>query len=317
MGYLRTALGLLAALLASAAAAQYPAKPIRMIAPFPPGGALDVVGRIIAPPLSQALGQPVVVENRPGADGAIALDLVAKSPPDGYTLILASYTNLSALPNIRQNLPFDAMSDFMPVSAVGKLTFFIVVHPGIPARTLKEFIEYARAHTGQLNYGSANATSMMGPALLMSFGGFEMQGIQYKGEALALNDFLSGRLQLMFISGTLVPHVKDGKLRALATILDTRSPLLPEVPTMVEAGVPDFEITSWFGLLAPAGTPAPVIARLNAEMVKVLARDDVRSTLGAQGLNVRSSTPEEFAAHIRSEIARFTKIARTAGIKAE
>jgi tripartite-type tricarboxylate transporter receptor subunit TctC len=307
MGYLRTALGLLAALLASAAAAQYPAKPIRMIAPFPPGGALDVVGRIIAPPLSQALGQPVVVENRPGADGAIALDLVAKSPPDGYTLILASYTNLSALPNIRQNLPFDAMSDFMPVSAVGKLTFFIVVHPGIPARTLKEFIEYARAHTGQLNYGSANATSMMGPALLMSFGGFEMQGIQYKGEALALNDFLSGRLQLMFISGTLVPHVKDGKLRALATILDTRSPLLPEVPTMVEAGLPPFPINPWIALLVPAKTPREIVDRLSREVNAALRRPDVRAQLDNQAFDSAGSTPEEMAAVMRDQLAAWKR----------
>src|SRR4051812_13165784 len=212
-----TLLGLLGTLLATAALAQYPAKAIRVVAPFPPGGALDVVGRILAGPLSQTLGQPVVVENRPGADGAIAADLVAKSAPDGHTLFLASYTNLSALPNIRKNLPFDPLGDFIPLSSVGKLSFFLTIHPDLPARTAREFIDYARANPGKLNYGSANATSMLGPALLASFAKLEMHPINYKGEALALNDFMSGRLQLMFISGTLVPHVKDGKLRALAT----------------------------------------------------------------------------------------------------
>jgi len=302
MADLRLLLGLLVALAAGMASAQYPQKPIRMVAPFPAGGALDVVGRIIAVPMSQSLGQPVVVENRPGADGAIAADHIARSAPDGYTLFLASYTNLSAVPNIRGNLPFDAMADFMPVSSVGKLTFFLTVHPDLPVKTAREFIDYARANPGKLNYGSANATSMMGPALLAAFAKLDMHSINYKGEALALNDFMSGRLQLMFISGTLVPHVKDGKLRALATTLETRSPLLPEVPTMVEAGLPPFPINPWIALLVPAKTPKDVVERLSRETNAALKRPEIKTQLDNQGFLGAGSTPDEMRTVMREQL---------------
>jgi tripartite-type tricarboxylate transporter receptor subunit TctC len=298
----RTLLGFLAACAAGAALAQYPTKPIRMVAPFPAGGALDVVGRIIAVPMSQSLGQPVVVENRPGADGAIAADHIAKSAPDGYTLFLASYTNLSALPNIRKNLPFDALGDFTPVSSVGKLSFFLVVHPELPVRKAEDFIRYARANPGKINYGSANATSMLGPALLASFASLDMHSVPYKGEALALNDLLSGRLQLMFISGTLVPHVKDGKLRALATTLDARSPLLPEVPTMPEAGLPPFPINPWIALLAPAKTPKEIVERLSRETNAALKRPEIKTQLDNQGFEGAGSTPEQMATVMRDQL---------------
>jgi len=302
MGCVRAVLGFLGALLATAALAQYPVKPIRIVAPFPPGGALDVVGRILAPPMSQTLGQPVVIENRPGADGAIAADLVAKSAPDGYTLFLVSYTVLSALPNIRKNIPFDPLGDFNPISSVGKLSFFLAVHPSLPVTKGEEFIRYARANPGKLNYGSANATSMLGPALLASFANLDMQAVPYKGEALALNDLLSGRLQLMFISGTLVPHVKDGKLRALATTLDSRSPLLPEVPTMVEAGLPPFPINPWIALVAPAKTPQDIVERLSRETNLALRRPEVRTQLDNQAFEGAGSTPEEMGAVMRQQL---------------
>jgi len=302
MGCVRAVLGFLGALLATAALAQYPVKPIRMVAPFPAGGALDVVGRIIAVPMSQSLGQPVVVENRPGADGAIAADHVAKSAADGYTLFLVSYTVLSALPNIRKNIPFDPLGDFTPISSVGKLSFFLVVHPSLPVNKAEEFIRYARANSGKLNYGSANATSMLGPMLLASFANLEMHGVPYKGEALALNDLLSGRLQLMFISGTLVPHVKDGKLRALATTLDSRSPLLPEVPTMVEAGLPPFPINPWIALVAPAKMPKDIVERLSRETNAALRRPEVRTQLDNQGFEGAGSTPEEMGVVMRQQL---------------
>src|SRR5260370_15439580 len=219
MRRVRTLLGILGALLGTAALAESPAKRVRVVAPFPPGGALDVVGRIIAPPLAQALGQPVFIENRPGADGAIAADLVAKSAPDGYTLLLASYTVLSAMPNIRKNSTHDPINDFAPVSSVGKLSFFLVVHPSVPANRGTELIEYARANPGRLNFASANATSLLAALLLMSSANLEMNGVPYKGEALALNDLLSGRLHLMFISGTPIPHVKHRLLPPLPTTL--------------------------------------------------------------------------------------------------
>src|SRR5712664_287073 len=302
MGCVRAVLGFLGALLATAALAQYPVKPIRIVAPFPPGGALDVVGRILAPPMSQTLGQPVVIENRPGADGAIAADLVAKSAPDGYTLLLASYTVLSALPNVRKNIPFDPIGDFTPVTSVGKLSFFLVVHPSLPASKVVELIQYARANPGKLNYASANATSMLGPALLMSFANLDMQAVPYKGEALALNDLLSGRVKLMFISGTLVPHVRDGKLRALATALDSRSPLLPEVPTMVEAGLPPFPINPWIALVAPAKTPKDIVERLSRETNLALQRPEVRTQLDNQAFEGAGSTPEEMGAVMRQQL---------------
>jgi tripartite-type tricarboxylate transporter receptor subunit TctC len=309
--------GLVFALAAGAALAQYPAKPIRVVAPFPPGGALDVVGRIIAQPLSQSLGQPVVVENRPGADGAIAADLVAKSAPDGYTLFLASYTNLSALPNMRKNLPFDALADFAPISSVGKLTFFLVVHPSLPVNKASELIQYARSNPGKLNYGSANATSMLGPALLMSFAKLEMHGVPYKGEALAMPDFLSGRLHLMFISGTLVPHVKEGKLRALATTLDSRSPLLPEVPTMVEAGLPPFPINPWIALFVPAKTPREIVERLSRDANLALRRADVRAQLDNQGFEGAGSTPEEMGKVMREQLDAWRRAIGELQIKVE
>jgi len=298
----RTLLGLLGALAATAVLAQYPQKPIRMVAPFPAGGALDVVGRIIAVPMSQSLGQPVVVENRPGADGAIAADHVARSAPDGYTLFLVSYTVLSATPNIRKNLAFDPLADFTPISSVGKLSFFLAIHPSLPAKNAREFIDYARANPGKLNYGSANATSMLGPALLASFATLDMHPINYKGEALALNDFMSGRLQLMFISGTLVPHVKDGKLRALATTLDSRSPLLPEVPTMVEAGLPPFPINPWIALVAPAKMPKEIVERLSLETNAALKRPEIKTQLDNQGFEGAGSTPEQMAAVMRDQL---------------
>jgi tripartite-type tricarboxylate transporter receptor subunit TctC len=298
----RTLLGLLGALAATAVLAQYPQKPIRMVAPFPAGGALDVVGRIIAVPMSQSLGQPVVVENRPGADGAIAADHIARSAPDGYTLFLVSYTVLSATPNIRKNLTFDPLADFTPISSVGKLSFFLAIHPSLPAKNAREFIDYARANPGKLNYGSANATSMLGPALLASFATLDMHPINYKGEALALNDFMSGRLQLMFISGTLVPHVKDGKLRALATTLDSRSPLLPEVPTMVEAGLPPFPINPWIALVAPARMPKEIVERLSLETNAALKRPEIKTQLDNQGFEGAGSTPEQMAAVMRDQL---------------
>jgi len=302
MGCVRAVLGFLGALLATAALAQYPVKPIRMVAPFPAGGALDVVGRIIAVPMSQSLGQPVVVENRPGADGAIAADHVAKSAADGYTLFLVSYTVLSALPNIRKNIPFDPIGDFTPISSVGKLSFFLVVHPSLPVNSAGDFIRYARTNPGKLNYGSANATSMLGPALLASFAGLDMHAVPYKGEALALNDLLSGRLQLMFISGTLVPHVKDGKLRALATTLDSRSPLLPEVPTMVEAGLPPFPINPWIALVGPAKMPKDLVERLSRETNAALRRPEVRTQLDNQGFEGAGSTPGEMGVVMRQQL---------------
>jgi tripartite-type tricarboxylate transporter receptor subunit TctC len=314
-------LALLAALGIQPAAAQtYPTKPIRILIAQAPGSATDVISRVVGNRLSEALGQPVIIEARPGAGGALGTEAAARSTPDGYTLFMANNSTHGSNPAVYAKLPYDAVKDFAPVSFVASVPYVLVVEPSLPAKSVQELIALAKSKPGRMNYASAGngSTHQFCAELLKSTAGIDMVHIPYKGSPPGIAALLAGEVSIMFANLTDIgAQIRAGKVKPLAVTTLKRAPSLPEVPTMVEAGVPDFEITSWFGLLAPAGTPAPVIARLNAEMVKVLARDDVRSPLGAQGLNVRSSTPEEFAAHIRSEIARFTKIARTAGIKAE
>jgi tripartite-type tricarboxylate transporter receptor subunit TctC len=303
-----------------AAAQTYPTKPIRILIAQAPGSATDVISRVVGNRLSEALGQPVIIEARPGAGGALGTEAAARSTPDGYTLFMANNSTHGSNPAVYAKLPYDAVKDFAPVSFVASVPYVLVVEPSLPAKSVQELIALAKSKPGRMNYASAGngSTHQFCAELLKSTAGIDMVHIPYKGSPPGIAALLAGEVSIMFANLTDIgAQIRAGKVKPLAVTTLKRAPSLPEVPTMVEAGVPDFEITSWFGLLAPAGTPAPVIARLNAEMVKVLARDDVRSTLGAQGLNVRSSTPEEFAAHIRSEIARFTKIARTAGIKAE
>src|SRR4051812_42868494 len=265
---------------AAAAHAQFPTKPVRLIVPFPAGSATDTIGRILAVPVSQALGQPVIVENKAGADGAIAAAEVAKATPDGYTLLMATNSPMSAVPAMKKVPPYDPVADFTPITDVGRYTFFIVVHPSVPGTTLKELIDYARANPGKLNYATGNTTGIVSTAFFASLAGIEMVHVPYKGEPQAITDLIAGRVQLMFSSsGTTLPHIREGRLRAIVTTLPTRSPSLPEVPTIAEAGMPQFSITSWAGLFAPAKMPRDLVERLNKEFHVAMARPEVHSAL--------------------------------------
>ena len=302
----------------STAGAQYPAKPIRLIMPFPAGAAADTVARIIAQPLSQVLGQPVLVDNRPGADGAIAAELAAKSAPDGYTLLFAGNTQMLGVPILRKNPPYDPVADFTPITSVVRFGFFLVVHPSVPARTLSELIDHARANPGKLNYASGNIIGILAAAQLMSFGKLDMAHVPYKGEPLAVPDLLTGRVHLMFGTGTiLAPLVKDGKLRALATVLPARSVLLPDVPTVSEAGMPQMSVATWGGLFGPAKMPKGIVERISREVNAILIRPAVREQLEKLGVEPSGSTPGEFAAFLKEQLADWGRSAREAGMKPE
>jgi tripartite-type tricarboxylate transporter receptor subunit TctC len=303
-----------------ALAQSWPSKPIRLVIAQAPGSATDVISRVVANPLSESLGQPIVIDARPGAGGVLGTEVAARSAPDGYTLFMANNSTHGSNPAVYAKLPYDAVKDFAPISFVASVPYVLVVDPKLPVKTVKEFIALVKASPGKLNYASAGngSTHHFCGELLKSMSGIDIQHIPYKGSGPGIAGLLGGEVSMMFSNvADIGSQIKAGKVKPLAVTATKRASLLPEVPTMEEAGLPGFVITSWFGLLAPAGTPAPVIARLNAEMVKVLGRAEVKATLGAQGLEVASSTPEQFGEHIKSEIARFTKIARAAGIKAE
>jgi len=303
--------------LSSPTAAQYPAKPVRIIMPFP-AGAADTVARIVAQPLSQVLGQPVLVDNKPGADGAIAAELAAKSAPDGYTLLWAGSTQMLGVPILRKNPPYDPLADFAPITRVTKLAFFLVVHPSVPAKTPLELIDYARANPGKLNYASGNMPGVLAAAQLISIGKLEMVHVPYKGDSLAIPDLLNARVHMMFgTGGVTAPLVKEGKLRALATLLPARSSLLPDVPTMIEAGMPQLSVVNWGGLFGPAKMPKEIVERISREVNAILKRPEVRGQLEKQGAEPAGSTPAEFAAFLKQQLADWGKAAREAGLKPE
>lgn len=291
---------------------------VRIVMPFPPGAAADNVARIIAQPLSKALGQPVVVENRTGADGAIAAEYVARSPADGQTLLFAGNTQMLGVPLLRKNPPYDPLVDFVPITPVVRFAFFLVVHPSVPAQTLRQLTEHARAHAGKLNYGTGSINGVLAAAQLMSAAKIDMAHVPYKGDPLAMPDLLDGRVHLMFASGAVVaPLVKRGKLRALATLLPTRSTLLPDVPTVSEAGMPQLSTLIWGGLFGPAKMPAERVELISREMNTILKRSDIREQFQLQGVESYGGTPPEFTAFLKEQIADWTRAAREAGLKPE
>jgi tripartite-type tricarboxylate transporter receptor subunit TctC len=300
------------------ASAQFPSKPVRVIVPFGAGSSTDLVTRIVAQPLGAALGQPAVVENRPGADGVIAGELVARAAPDGHTLLVATNSPLSAAPHLKKKLPYDPFTDFSPVSLLGRYTFFAVVNPAVPARTLGEVVAYARANPDKLNYATGNTTSIVQSATFTTLAGIRMVHVPYKTEPPAVTDLLGGQVQFMFSSyATVAPYIREGKLRALATTLDARSPLLPDVPTIVEAGMPRFPIVSWAGLFGPGRLPPEVAQRLNAEVTGILRRPDVTEQLTRQAFAGSGSTIDELAAFAREQYEVWGKAIREAGIQPE
>jgi tripartite-type tricarboxylate transporter receptor subunit TctC len=291
---------------------------VRIVMPFPPGAAADSVARIIAPPLSKALGQTVVIDNRPGADGATAAEFTARAPADGQTLLFAGNTQMLGVPTLRKTPPYDPVNDFAPITPVVRFAFFLVVHPSTPAQTLGELVEHARAHPGKLNYASGNVNGVLAAAQLMSAGKVNLVHVPYKGEPLAVPDLVDGRVHLMFASGAVVaPLVKQGKLRALATLLPTRSTLLPDVPTAAEAGMPQLSMLIWGGLFAPAKVAPERVDLISREVNAILKRSDVREQLQMQGVEPSGATPTEFAAFLREQLADWAKAARDAGLKPE
>ena len=312
----RLVCGLALLLSCCAALAQFPSKPIRLVVPFPAGSATDTVARTLAAAVSQSIGQPVVVDDKAGADGAIAAGEVAKSPADGYTLLLATNSPLSAVPAMKKVPPYDPVADFTPITDVGRYTFFIVLHPDVPAKTLAEFIAYARANPGKLNYATGNTTGIVSTAFFASQAQIKMVHVPYKGEPQALTDLVAGRVQVMFCSsGTSIAMIREGRLRALVTTLPRRSELLPDLPTIAEAGMPQFSITSWAGLFGPAKMPQAVVDRLNREFVAAMGRPEVHAAMEKQAFALSPSSPERLGELVKQQLESYRSTLRAAGVE--
>jgi tripartite-type tricarboxylate transporter receptor subunit TctC len=305
----------------SAAEAQtYPARPVRVLVGFSPGGAPDIIARLLGVKLQEGLGQAVVIENKPGATGNIAADAVAKSPPDGYTVLMGN-VSVAIAPSLSSKLPFDPAQDFEPIGMVASLPLMAVVHPDVPAKTLQELAGYAKSQPGALNYGSVGIGSPhhLAGELFSSLANAKMVHVPYKGGGQAIQSVLAKETQLLFITPLAVlPHVRAGKLRALAITSPRRFPAAPDVPTVAEGGVPELEVDNWHVLLAPRGTPKAAVARLNAELNRVLGTPEMKDQLlTQQGAEVWVSTPDEAGTHLRAEIARWGKVVQASGTKAE
>ena len=311
---MRIALGVLAVFFSMAVNAQYPAKPIRLVVPFPPGGTADLAARILAQGLSQRLGQSVLVENKPGGDGAIAGGDVMRAAPDGYTLLWGTNTGMSALPAMRKNPPYDPLVDFTPVSLGGILGFFVYASPQLPAKTLDELVAHARANPGKLNYATGNAMSIVSTAQFAQADKLDVHHVPYKGDAPAFLDLLAGRVDFFIAAGTGVPYVKDGRLRAMATLLPARSALLPEVPTMEETGRRAVTVTSWNGVLGPAKLPADITNRLSREIAAVLATSEAREGMARHAFEAKSMAPEEFRAFLAQQLDTWRRAVRELGL---
>jgi tripartite-type tricarboxylate transporter receptor subunit TctC len=315
-----TVFSVLLALPATAAGVDFPGKPARIIVAFPPGAATDIVGRILAQKLTEMWGQSVIVENRAGAAGTIGTDVVAKAAPDGYTMLLGTLGNLSANPSLYRNLPFNMERDFIPVSLVVMVNFVMVVHPSMPVKTVKELIALARSKPGELNYSSSGAGGLphLAGELFKSMAGVSVVHIGYKGSVPSFTDLLGGRINYTIDNLPLaLQYIKSGRLRALAVVGPKRQPMLPDVPTMVEAGIPGYELTNWFGLMVPAGTPRDIVTRINADIAKIMKMPDVRERLYGMAAEPVGSTQEHFSAFLKSETAKWAKVIKDGGITAD
>ena len=314
----RILVAIFALLLSGAGYAQYPTKPVRLIVPFPSGGAAELGARIFAQPLSQALGQPVIIEPKAGADGAIASLAVKQAAPDGYTLYYGTNTGLCWVPATKKNPSYDPVVDFTPISMVGTFGFFVFSHPSVPAKTLAELIAYIKANPGKVNYGTGNSTSMLSTAQLAMLAKLDVVHIPYKGDGPLSIDLLGGRVQFAIATpGSAAPQVREGRLRALATLLPSRSPLLPDAPTMAEAGVPGLSIVPWGGLFGPAKMPREIVDRLSREMVVLLAKPEVKEAFGKLAFEPQGSTPEALAAHLKAQVEVWKQTVQQVGIKPE
>ena len=299
---------------------RYPTRPVRFVVPFAPGGSTDTLARTMGVKLADALGEQIVVDNRPGANGDIGMLIVSRSPPDGHTIVLGYIANLAIAPSLQPKMPYDPVKDFAPITQPASSPNVLTAHPSVPAGNLKELLALAKAKPGQVSFASTGVASVghLTGELLNNLAGVKMTHVPYKGSGQAVTDLLGGHVQVMFsgFSSTL-PHIKAGKLRALAVTGAKRSAALAEVPTIAEQGFPGVEATAWYGILAPANTPRPIVARLHDEFVRILKLPDVTQRLEGLGFEIVGSTPEAFGAYIRSETTKWEKVVRASGARAD
>ena len=300
-------------------AQQYPARPVRLILPFPPGGSTDLLGRALAEKLGENLGQSVVPENRPGAGGNIGAEAVARSAPDGYTLVLCA-PSLAISPSLYSKLNYDPQRDLVPVALVANIPNLFVLHPTVPARSLGELAQYARDHPGKLNFGTGGpgTSNQLAADMFRSLTKSNVVLVPYKGAETAMLALLAGQVQMVVIGPpAAAPHVRSGKLRALAVLAKERYPGMPDVPTAAESGMPEFEVDTWYGVLAPAGTPGEIVARLNVELNRLMQSKEMRDRLATMGIEPMTSTSAEFGEFLKAEIAKWAKVVKESGAKVE
>lgn len=301
-------------------AQSYPVKPVRLIVPFAPGGGTDLVARTIAQKLTESLGQTFVVENRGGAGGVIGADMAAKAAPDGYTLVMGTPGSMTINPNLTKKMPYDTLRDFAPISLATISPFVLTVHPSLPVQNVREFVAFAKTRPAQLNYGTSGNGSVahLSTEYLKALAKIDLVHVPYKGSSLALTDTLAGQLQVLFDNAPVVlPHIKSGKLRLMGVGTQNRSALVPGAPTIAESGVPGFEASTAFGVLAPARTPAEIINRLSQDIQRILQSAEIKDRLFAQGLETVGSTPQQYDKHLREELAKYARIVKSAGIRIE
>ena len=298
----------------------YPAKPIRIVVPFPAGGIADLFARVIGQKFNEAWGQPVVVDNRPGAGGNIGAEIVAKSPADGYTLVMGSIGTHSVNVSLFSKLAYDPIRDFAPVALVMEAEGLLVLHPSVPVKTVKELIALAKARPGQVAYASAGygTAGHLSGELFKSMAKVDLVHVPYKGNVPAITDLIAGQTSLLFATmPTVLPQVQAGRLKALAVTSSARSPAAPELPTIAEAALPGYSVTNWIGLFAPAGTPRDAVSKLNGEIIRIMQAPDIQKRLANEGAKFTAKTPEEFGAFVRSEIAKWAKVVKDAGIRVD
>ena len=319
-GFFTFALAACALISAPGSAQQYPNKAVRLVVPVAAGGGNDTIARMIGQKMGAALRQQIVVDNRPGAGGLIGADIVAKAAPDGYTLLLANVATMTIVPNVQKKMPYNSLKDFDPISLIASAPLVVAVHPSVPAHTIKQLITLAKLKPDSLNYASngVGSSTHLATEMFKMMTGTMMIHVPYKGLSPATTDLISGQVQLMFSSAVaMMPHVKSGRLRAIAMTGEKRSPAIPDIPTVAEAGVPDFEAGSWYGISAPAGTPRPIIDVLNREIVAATKSPDITQRLTEEAVLAVGSTPEQFAAHIKKEYARISKVVKESGAQFE